>query len=120
MTKLSLERARKNSKKWHEAIRKKVFSNPESIAAYERTTKEIELSLMLRKAREKSHLSQDEIAERMHTSRTAISRLESSGFSARNSPSINTLLRYAQALGYTVNIKLVATKNKRQASSNKT
>ncbi len=117
MTKTSLEYAKSHSKQWHDSLKKKVTSSPEALAAYERTKKEIELSMMLREAREKSDLSQDDLAARMHTSRTAISRLESSGMDARHSPSINTLLRYAHALGYTVDIKLVAKKYKRQASS---
>lgn len=119
MTKSSMEHAKKHAKQWHDSIKKKVRSSPEARAAYARTKKEIELSLMLRKAREKSQLSQEEIAERMQTSRTSISRLESSGIGSRNSPSIDTLLRYAQALGYTVDIKLVATRNKRPASTDK-
>ncbi|MCE3237549.1 MAG: DNA-binding protein [Gammaproteobacteria bacterium] len=112
MTKATIERAKKNSKKWHDAIRKKVFSSPKALVAYEHTKKEVELSLMLRKARKKSNLSQQDIAERMKTSRTSISRLESSDFGPRNSPSINTLLRYAHALGYTVKINLVHEKNR--------
>ena len=82
------------------------MSNPETRALYERKRREIELALLMRKAREKANVSQEDIAERMHTTRSAVSRLESCGM-GRHSPSIETLLKYAQALGYTVKINLV-------------
>lgn len=111
MTKFSLAAARKRSKKANEKISKKVMANPETKAIYERKHREIEIALLMREAREKARLTQNDVAERMHTTRSAIARLESLG-TGRHSPSIETLLKYAQALGYTVNIKLVADKNK--------
>lgn len=69
----------------------------------------IEIALLMRKAREKAKLSQEDVAERMHTTRSAVSRLESYG-AGRHSPSIETLLKYAQALGYAVKINLVPVK----------
>lgn len=111
MTKFSLENARKRSKKANAKITSKVMSNPEVKAMYERKRREIEIALLMRETREKAQLSQNDVAERMHTTRSAIARLESLG-TGRHSPSIETLLKYAQALGYTVNIKLIANKNK--------
>ena len=110
MTKHSIEYARKMSAKWDKALEKKVLSDLESREIYERKVREIELALMLRKAREKAHLTQEAIAARMHTTRTAVSRLEACGNSQRNSPSIQTLLKYAHALGYTLKIRLVPEK----------
>jgi transcriptional regulator with XRE-family HTH domain len=49
-------------------------------------------------ARQKSELSQTEIAARMGTSQSAVARLESGGLDAR----LSTLERYAAALGRTV------------------
>jgi transcriptional regulator with XRE-family HTH domain len=64
----------------------------------------------MRETREKANLSQEDVAERMHATRSAVSRLESSG-TGRHSPSLETLLKYAQALGYSIKINLVPAKN---------
>src|SRR3990167_3021226 len=109
MGKFSLEKARKSSKKVNAEIEKRVMSNPETKALYERKRREIELALLMRKTREKANLSQEDVAERMHTTRSAVSRLESSG-TGRHSPSLETLLKYAQALGYSMKINLVHAK----------
>ena len=113
MAKFSLKNSKKQSKKWNREIEKKVFSDPESLKIYERKHREIEIALSMRKTREKAKLSQNDIAERMHTTRSAISRLESCG-TGRHSPSLETLLKYAQALGYNMNISFI--KNNRAAT----
>jgi len=105
MTKFSLEKARKSSKRVNAKIAKKVLSDPELREIYERKHREIEIALLMRKTREKAKLSQEDVAERMHTTRSAISRLESCGI-GRHSPSIETLLKYAHVLGYAVKINL--------------
>lgn len=58
---------------------------------------EYELKGQLIKARIKAGLTQEEVAERMGTTKSAISRLES--VNAQNSPSISTLMKYAEAVG---------------------
>lgn len=50
-------------------------------------------------ARKASGLSQEEIAKRMGTTKSAISRLESSFGSEKHSPSYATLKKYAAACG---------------------
>lgn len=57
------------------------------------------------KARAAAGLTQAEVAARIGTTQSAIARLESA--EPRHSPSIATLQRYAQALGYRVRIRLV-------------
>jgi len=109
MAKFSLEKARKSSKKVNAEIEKRIMSDPETKALYERKYREIEFALLMRKTREKANLSQEDVAERMHTTRSAVSRLESCG-KGRHSPSLETLLKYAQALGYSVKINLVPDK----------
>lgn len=46
----------------------------------------------------------------MHTSTSAISRLENGGAKRKHAPSIETLRRYAEAIGYELKIQLVAHK----------
>jgi len=105
-----MEESLRLSEQRNQAIQDKVISDHDSREMYERKRKEIELALLMRRTREEVNLSQTDVAERMHTTRSAVSRLESCG-STRHSPSIETLLKYAQALGYSVKINLVPVKS---------
>ena len=58
-------------------------------------------------ARKQSGLTQDEIAARMGTTKSAVSRLESSLRDPRHSPTFETIRRYAKACGKRVEIQLV-------------
>lgn len=49
-------------------------------------------------------LTQDAVAERMGTTKSAVSRLEAAG---KHAPSLATLKRYASAVGCTLQVKLV-------------
>lgn len=57
------------------------------------------------KARTEAGLTQAEVAARAGTTQSAIARLESGA--RRHSPSIATLQRYARALGYRIEVRLV-------------
>lgn len=59
------------------------------------------------KARARAGLTQDAVAERMGTTKSAISRLEAAG---RHAPSLSTLKRYATAVGCALQVKLVRQK----------
>ncbi|MEK6634471.1 MAG: helix-turn-helix transcriptional regulator [Nitrospirota bacterium] len=59
------------------------------------------------KARSRAGLTQDAVAERMGTTKSAISRLESA---SKHAPSLATLKRYAHAVGCELQVKLVRTK----------
>lgn len=61
----------------------------------------------LLKARARAGLTQDAVAERMGTTKSAVSRLEAAG---KHAPSLSTLKRYAQAVGCDLQIKLVPQK----------
>ncbi len=75
--------------------------------AYEALTPEYEIVSQLLKARTKAGLTQDAVAERMGTTKSAVSRLESSG---KHAPSLATLRRYAQAVGCELQVRLVPQK----------
>lgn len=62
------------------------------------------------KARAASGLTQAEVAVRVGTTQSAIARLESA--TRKHSPSIATLRRYARALGYRVEVRLVKEKRR--------
>lgn len=75
--------------------------------AYEGLALEYALADQMLKARAKAGLTQDAVAERMGTTKSAISRLESAG---RHAPSFATLKKYALAVGCDLQVKLVPRK----------
>ena len=72
--------------------------------AYEALAVEYMVAGQLLKARARAGLTQDAVAQRMGTTKSAISRLEGSG---KHAPSLSTLQRYAHAVGCELQIKLV-------------
>jgi DNA-binding XRE family transcriptional regulator len=80
--------------------------------AYDALALEYQVAGQMLKARARAGLTQDAVAERMGTTKSAISRLESAG---KHAPSLDTLKRYASAVGCELQVKLVRTKA-RQAS----
>lgn len=79
---------------------KHMAEDPEYRAAYESMEEEFALIKTLLQARKRSRLSQAEIASRMGTTESAVSRLES----GRVKPSTRTLERYAAATGHRLRI----------------
>jgi len=72
----------------------------------------------LLKARNIARLTQRQVAERMGTKSAAIARLESGGAGKKHSPSIETLRRYAEAVGCDLQIKLIPRKARLTKHSN--
>jgi transcriptional regulator with XRE-family HTH domain len=73
--------------------------------AYDELAEEFAFLDEVLKARTESGLTQAEVAARVGTTQSAIARLESA--ESKHSPSIATLQKYAKALGYRVEVKLV-------------
>ncbi len=74
---------------------------------YQSLEPEFTLLKAMLSARQKSGLTQAQIAERMGTKSPAITRLESSLTSGKHSPSLATIKKYAEAVGYHLEIKFV-------------
>lgn len=91
----------------HSAIKKAALKKPKVKEAYEALGPEFELLRQILSARSNAGLSQADVAERMGTHAPAITRLESALSTGKHSPSIDTLKRYAQAVGCELQIKLV-------------
>lgn len=72
--------------------------------AYDALALEYQLASQMLRARARAGLTQDAVAERMGTTKSAISRLESAG---KHAPSLATLKRYAEAVGCDLQVKLV-------------
>jgi transcriptional regulator with XRE-family HTH domain len=75
--------------------------------AYDALTLEYQVASQMLMARSRVGLTQDAVAARMGTTKSAISRLESAG---KHAPSLATLNRYARAVGCELQVKLVRTK----------
>ena len=72
--------------------------------AYDSLELEYTVASQMLRARAKAGLTQEAVAERMGTTKSAISRLEAAG---RHAPSLATLKRYAAAVGCDLQVKLV-------------
>lgn len=95
------------TKKTHEQFVKSALSKPKVKKAYDALQEEFELYEQMIKARLKSGKTQEDVARAMKTSTSVVGRLETGGGKYKHSPTIDTLRRYAKALGYDLKIKLV-------------
>jgi len=64
---------------------------------------EFKIGVILRQALEEAGLTQEEVAQRLHTQKSAISRIENHADDVR----LSTLRRYAEAVGANLQISLV-------------
>jgi transcriptional regulator with XRE-family HTH domain len=86
-------------------FRSRALTRPAVKKAYDALAEEFAFLDEVLKARAASGLTQAQVAERVGTTQSAIARLESG--TAKHSPSIATLQRYARALGYRVEVRFV-------------
>jgi len=86
-------------------FRSKALARPDVRREYNSLAEEFEFLDEILKARAASGLTQADVAERIGTTQSAVARLESAD--AKHSPSIATLQKYASALGYRLQVKLV-------------
>jgi len=93
--------------KTHDEMVNEWMQDPVFKKEYDALEPEFALFDELIKARNNAGLTQAEVAERMGTKTPAIARLESGGGSKKHSPSIETLHKYAEAVGCGLEIKLV-------------
>ena len=91
----------------HAAFLEKARARKGFSEAYAALELEYQVAGQLLRARARAGLTQDAVAERMGTTKSAISRLESAG---KHTPSLSTLRRYALAVGCNIQVKLVPQK----------
>ena len=82
------------------ARRKK--TNPRFEEGFEEGYREFEIGVLLRQAREEAGMTQTELADLMHTKKTAISRLENRAGDIK----LSTLRKAAKALGRELELRL--------------
>lgn len=69
---------------------------------YEEGYADFKISVMLRALREEAGLTQEEVADKMHTQKSAISRIENKSEDIR----MSTLFKFAEVLGKQVHISI--------------
>jgi DNA-binding XRE family transcriptional regulator len=85
--------------------------DPEFKTAYDELDTEFTLLREFLSARQRTGLTQAEVAEKMGTKPPAVTRLETALSGNRHSPTIATLKKYAQAVGCKLEIHLVPSKS---------
>jgi ribosome-binding protein aMBF1 (putative translation factor) len=80
----------------------RLLANPKVKAEYDELAPEFEIATELVNARTRAGLSQTELANRMGTTQSVIARLES----GHSLPSTKTLIRFAQATGSRMHVRL--------------
>ena len=91
----------------HNDLKVRALKRKNVNAEYKSLEPEFALLRAMLFARQKTGLSQAQIAERMGTKPPAVTRLESSLTSGKHSPSLSTIKKYAAAVGYHLEIKFV-------------
>jgi DNA-binding XRE family transcriptional regulator len=91
----------------HQAFVEKASKRKGFVEAYDALALEYQLANQMLQARSRAGLTQDAVAERMGTTKSAVSRLESA---TKHAPSIATLKRYADAVGCELQVRMVPQK----------
>jgi len=91
----------------HETFLKEAYKKEGFKEAYEALELEYQLADQMLRARTRAGLTQDAVAAKMGTTKSAVSRLEGVG---KHRPSIATLKRYAEAVGFDLSVKLIPQK----------
>ena len=84
-----------------ERMKKRLLRNPEFKRLYEESRPEFEIARAVIRARIQKGLTQKQLADKLHTGQSAISRVES----ANSTPSLSFLKRLAQALGTSLSVQ---------------
>lgn len=83
----------------------KALANPEVAKEYQELAPAYTLRKKLIKIRKDAGLTQEELAEILHTKKSNISRLEN--VNSKISPKLSTIEQYARAVGYKIEINFV-------------
>ncbi len=87
-------------------IKNRAECDPEFTENYEAGYADFKIGIILRQAREAAGLTQDEVAKRLKTKKSAISRIENHADDVR----LSTIRRYAEAVGTSLQIRLANTR----------
>lgn len=85
-------------------VKKRAERDPEFAENYEVGYADFRIGIILRQAREAAGLTQEEVAKKLQTNKSAISRIENHADDVR----LSTIQRYAEAVGANLQIRLAA------------
>ncbi len=77
--------------------------NPELAESFDEGYEQFKIGVLFRSSREQAGLTQEEVARRLGTKKSAISRIENHAEDIR----LSTLRKYAKALGKKVSLEIV-------------
>jgi len=97
----------------HKELKSRALERNDVRAEYDKLDEEFSFLDEFLKARADEGLSQAEVAERMGTTQSAVARMESGR--GKHSPSLATLRKYAHALGYRIDLRLIKEKKNAKA-----
>jgi transcriptional regulator with XRE-family HTH domain len=83
-------------------VQKRKAVNPEFAVDFDAGYEDFKIGVLLRQAREAAGMTQDEVARRLGTKKSAISRMENHADDVR----LSTLRNYAEAVGASLEITL--------------
>jgi DNA-binding XRE family transcriptional regulator len=83
-------------------IEKRKRNDKEFAKGYEKGFENFRIGVLLRQAREVSGVTQEEVARKLHTNKSAISRIENHSEDIR----LSTLRKYAKALGKEIRLEI--------------
>ena len=83
-------------------VQNRAKRDPEFAESYDSRYADFKIGVVLRQAREAAGLTQDEVARRLKTKKSAISRIENHADDVR----LSTIRRYAKAVGANLQIRL--------------
>ena len=84
-------------------INKRKKSDKAFAEGYDEGYDEFKIGIMLKEAREKSGLTQEELAKRVKTTKSAISRIENHSDDIK----LSTLIKVAKSLGRQLSVKIL-------------
>jgi len=83
-------------------IKERKARNPEFAKGFDAGYKQFKIGVMLKQARLDAGITQEELASRLHTKKTAISRIENHAEDIK----LSTLERFAEAIGKQLTLKI--------------
>lgn len=87
----------------HEDFEKEFLKTPQMRRAYEKGVEALLIAHKIAELRERCHITQSELARRLHTKQQVISRMEQDKYK----PSLNTLEKIAHACGKRLEISFI-------------
>jgi len=84
-------------------IEERKARDPEFTQGYESGYLDFKIGAMLRAAREEAGMTQEQLAEKLHTKKAAVSRIENHAEDIK----LSTLVKFAQAFGRKLRVEVV-------------